>query len=395
MVLTTDSGLTWATTLANPFNNGITEPKGSSDGYATYLGQGFTFFNQSPEIPMTSRWELGLQQEIKGYSFEMNYIGSKTVHVEITRNINALPSQYWSTLRVRDNATNNYLSANISNPLKGLVAGNTQGTYTSSNITRQTLLSPYPAFGSNAINRAENTGYTWYHSLQFSAQKRFSKGYTVMGGYTLSKWMQATNLLNAVDARPIEEISDADAPHRINISAIWELPFGQGKSLISGNNPVVSRLVGGWQLSGIWSLQSGFPLAWGNAIYYGDPADILRPLGDRTPNAWFNTAGFETTSAKQLLSNQLRWWPFRFSQLRRQRQNNVDLALIKQTRVSEGKSVEVRAEALNAFNHPYFPSPNMTVTTAQSSTDTGFGQINASTQDNYARRIQISIRFLF
>jgi len=118
-------------------------------------------------------------------------------------------------------------------------------------------------------------------------------------------------------------------------------------------------------------------------------------LGERTTNNWFNISGFETTSSKQLLSNQLRWWPFRFSQLRRQRQNNVDLALIKQTLIKEGMNVEFRAEALNAFNHPYFPSPIMTITTAQSAANTGFGQINASTQDNYARRIQLSIRFLF
>ncbi|HPT25888.1 MAG TPA: TonB-dependent receptor [Bryobacteraceae bacterium] len=395
MVLTTDSGLTWATTLANPFNNGITEPKGASEGYATYLGQGFSFFNQTPSVPMTSRWELGFQHEVKGYSFELNYIGSKTIHTEVTRNINALPRQYWSTLKTRDDANNNYLSANISNPLKGLVTGNTQGTYTSSNITRQTLLSPYRAFGSNAINGTENIGYTWYHSAQFQAQKRFSKGYTLMGSYTLSKWMQAVNLLNAVDPLPIEEISDADAPHRINISGVWELPFGRGKTLLSDSNPFVSRLVGGWQVSGIWSLQSGFPLAWNNAIYYGNPKDIVLPLGERTPNHWFNVTGFETASAKQLLTNQLRWWPLRFSQIRRQRQNNVDLAAIKQTSIKEGMSVEFRAEALNAFNHPYFPSPNMTITTAQSATDTGFGQINASTQDNYARRLQLSIRFLF
>jgi len=395
MVLTTDSGLTWATTLANPFKTGITEPKGNADGYATYLGQGFSYFNQTPDIPTTGRWELGFQHERKGYSFELNYIGSKTVHTEVTRNINALPAQYLSTSRLRDDANNNYLSANISNPMRGLVAGNTQGTYTSSNITRQTLLAPYRAFGSNAINSTQNIGYGWYHSVQFQAQKRFSKGYTLMGSYTLSKWMQATNLLNAVDARPIEEISDADAPHRINLSGVWDLPFGRGKKLLADAGGFVDRVVGGWQVSGIWSLQSGFPLAWGNVIYYGDPASIRRPLGERTPNNWFNTEGFEASASKQLLSNQYRWWPFRFSQLRRQRQNNVDLAVIKQTRVKEGMNFEFRAEALNAFNHPYFPSPNMTVTAARTATDTGFGQINASTQDNYARRLQLSIRFLF
>jgi len=62
---------------------------------------------------------------------------------------------------------------------------------------------------------------------------------------------------------------------------------------------------------------------------------------------------------------------------------------------SEGKSIEFRAEALNAANHPYFPNPNMSVTQAQSVKDTGFGQIGASTQSNYARRLQMSLRFLF
>ena len=396
MVLTRDSGLTWATTLANPFPDGISEPRGNADGYKTYLGQGFTYFNQNPKIPMTLRWELGLQQEFKGFAIEMNYIGSKTNHIEITRNINALPLQYWSTSHLRDTANDNYLAASIANPYAGLVPGNTQGTYSSSTISRQSLLSPFRAFGANAINTTENTGYSWYHGLQFSANRRFSKGFTIMGSYTYSKWMQATALLNPVDPLPIREISDADAPHRINISSIYELPFGPGKGLLANANPVVSRLVGGWQISGIWSLQSGFPLAWNNSVYYGDPKDILRSPGERTPTNYFNIAGFETTSAKQLLtSNQLRWWPRYFGTLRRQRQNNVDLALIKDTRITEGKNIQFRAEALNAMNHPYFPSPIMTPTTAQSASGTGFGQINASTMDNYARRIQITLRFIF
>ena len=402
MVLTTDSGLTWATTLANPFPNGVTEPKGNLDGPQTFLGQGFTFFNQNPQIPITLRWELGLQHGFKGISFEANYVGSKTNHLEINtgttvvvRNINALPLQYWSTNRLRDDTWNNYLTGSIPNPLNGLLPGNTQSIYTGQNTNRQTLLSPYRAFGSNNLYTSENTGFSWYNGLQFSAQKRFAQGYTLMGSYTFSKWMQAINLLNAADRLPVHEISDADAPHRLNISGVWELPFGKGKPLLSDANAVVSRLVGGWQASGIWSLQSGFPLVWGNNIYYGNPADIVLPLDQRTPEHWFNVAGFETTSSKQLLGNQLRWWPYRFSTLRRQRQNNVDLAVIKDTRISEGKNIQFRAEALNAFNHPYFPSPLMTVTTAQTATAKGFGQINASTQDNYARRIQMSLRFIF
>jgi hypothetical protein len=125
----------------------------------------------------------------------------------------------------------------------------------------------------------------------------------------------------------------------------------------------------------IWSRQSGFALPWGNVIYYGNPDDIVLPLDQRTPDHWFNVANFETNSSKQLLGNQVRTWPLRFSQIRGPRQNNVDLAIIKQTRNTEGRNLEFRAEALNARNHPYFPNPSMSQTTAQTIKDTGFGQI--------------------
>ncbi len=203
------------------------------------------------------------------------------------------------------------------------------------------------------------------------------------------------NLLNASDPAPLREISDSDAPHRINISSVWSLPFGKGRALLHDSGGFVNRIVGGWEVSGIWSIQSGFALPWGNMIYYGDPANIQLPLDQRTPEHWFNVANFETASAKQLLGNQVRTWPFRFSTLRGPRQNNVDFALIKDTRISEGKSLQFRLEALNAGNHPYFANPNMTVTTAQTIKDTGFGQISASTQSNYARRLQMALRLVF
>ncbi len=398
MIMSNAAGLPllpFQSTMANPFPNGVAEPVGSAAGYQTYLGQGFTFFNQNPQIPVTMRWEASLQRQFNQFLFEANYIGNKTNHIEITRNINTLPYQYLSKLPTRDDTYNNLMSASISNPLAGLVPGNSQSIYTGSTTSRQTLLSPYPAFGSNAVNGTENTGYSWYHSFQFTASKRFSKGYTVQGSYTFQKWMQAVNLLNAADLAPVREISDSDAPHRINISTVWSLPFGKGRQFLNSTNGLVERIVGGWELSGIWSIQSGFALPFGNSIYYGDPANIVLPLDQRTPDHWFNVAGFETASAKQLLGNQVRTWPFRFSTIRGPRQNNIDIALIKQTRISEGKNIEFRAEALNAANHPYFPNPSMTVTTAQSVKDTGFGQISASTMNNYARRLQMSLRFLF
>ena len=395
MVLTTNNGLNFLTGLANPFPNGVAEPVGAAAGYQTFLGQGFTFFNQNPKIPVTMRWEASMQHEFRSFLFETNYIGNKTNHSEITRNINTLPRQYLSTLATRDDTYNNILTATIPNPLLGLVPGNSQGTYTGTTTSRQTLLSPFPAFGSSAINSTENTGYSWYHSFQFTGSRRFSKGYTIQGSYTMQKWMQAVNLLNAADSAPVREISDADAPHRINVSTVWSLPFGKGRAFLHDTNGFVSRLVGGWEMSGIYTIQSGFALPWGNVIYNGNPKDIALPLNQRSPDHWFNVANFETAPARQLLGNQLRTWALRYPTIRGPRQNNLDIALIKQTRITEGKNIELRAEALNAANHPFFPNPNMTVTSAQSVRDTGFGQISASTMSNYARRLQMSLRLVF
>ncbi|HXB67629.1 MAG TPA: hypothetical protein VNY05_05265 [Candidatus Acidoferrales bacterium] len=225
MVLTSNNGLSYMTSLANPFPNGISEPTGAAAGYQTYLGQSFTFFNQNPKIPTTIRWELGFQREFNGFVVEGNYTGSKTNHIEVARNINVLPLQYWSKLPTRDDTANNYLSASIANPMYNLLPGNTQGTYTSTTISRQTLLSPFPAFGSNAINTSDNTGYSWYHGLSATIQKRFSKGYTIQGSYTFSKWMQAVNLLNLsarsrMRTRPIVSASAVSGKCRVGLASL-------------------------------------------------------------------------------------------------------------------------------------------------------------------------------
>ena len=138
MVLTTNNGLSFISGLANPFPNGVAEPVGAAAGPQTFLGQGFAFFNQNPKIPVTMRWEASLQREFKTFLLEANYIGNKTNHIEITRNINTLPLQYLSTQKTRDDVYNNLLTAKIANPLVGLVAGNSQGIYTATMTSRQT-----------------------------------------------------------------------------------------------------------------------------------------------------------------------------------------------------------------------------------------------------------------
>jgi hypothetical protein len=248
------------------------------------------------------------------------------------------------------------------------------------------LLVQYPEFGS--VSTSVNTGYSWYHGLVLLVEKRFTKGYSLVGNYTFSKFMQANELLNPADPAPVRTISDQDSPHRLSVSGVAELPFGEGKAILANSNAFVSRLVGGWRISGAWSYQVGALLAWGNVLYYGNPKDIVLPADQRTVGHWFNTAGFERASASQLVNN-VRTWPLRFSQIRGRNGNNVDFAVIKNTRIKEGKEIQFRAEALNAFNHPGFPSAQMGPTSAT------FGQITASNQAGFPRRFQMTLKFVF
>jgi Carboxypeptidase regulatory-like domain/TonB dependent receptor len=389
-----DNGLTFIATLSNPFPNGIQEPLGSAQGIATFLGQGITFFDPNPKSPRTQRWQVGIQRELAArWTIEASYVGNYGSQLQTSRNLNATPNQYLSTSPVRDQATINYLGANIPNPFFGLLPATAASALQGQNIARERLLRPYPHF--DAVNTTTNEGESWYHALQLNLQRRFSNGYTIASSYTFSRFTEAFEFLNAGDPEPWKGVSAVDVPHRFTLNGIIELPFGRGRPVGGDVNAFVDALIGGWQLSGIYTYQSGFPLAWGNIIFTGNLDDIALPASERTVARWFNTdAGFNKVAAQQLASN-VRTFPLRLDSVRSDTVSNVDLSLIKNTSVV-GKTLELRFDALNAFNHPLFPRGNGTSTgIITTPTAANFGQTVSSTQENYARRVQVSVKFLF
>jgi len=389
--ITLDNGLTFLETLSNPFEtyqNGLPTALGAAEGIRTFLGQNISFFNGNPASPYNQRWELSIQQELpSGFVADLAYVGNRGTDVEINRDINALPNQYLSTSTTRDNTTNSYLTALVPNPFAGQMPASAGSAFRSTNIARQQLLRPYPQFGS--ITTTTNDGYSWYHSMQFNLNKRFSRGYTFGLNYTWSKFMEAISYLNAADPRPTEVISDFDRTHRMTVNGIYELPFGKGRRLWSDVGSVASLFISGWQFSGIYQYQSGAPINFGNIFFSGSFDDIALSGDQQSTGGWFNTtAGFVTASNAQPVSN-IRTFPLRLSNVRTDAINNIDLSVIKKTQIWEGKNLEFRAEFINAFNHPLFPAPNTNVTQA------AFGQIIASNQANYPRRIQLTVKFVF
>jgi hypothetical protein len=378
----TSNGLTFPVTLSNAFTSPILEPRPAAEIASTLVGTGLSFFNDQPLTSNQQRWQMNVQRQIgSNWVVEAGYVGNRGTRIEITRNLNALPNQFLSTTPTRDNPNNNFLAGQVTNPFAGALPGTTLNNAT---IARSQTLLAFPQFG--ALNTTTNQGYTWYHSLQSSLSKRFNKGYTIDFSYTWSRFMQATEYLNPADAMPTEIVSDVDIPHRATTSAIWELPMGKGKLLFRDSGPIVSRIVGGWQLQGIFSFQSGRPMGnFGNVIFNGNYSNL--PSADKNVRRYFNIdAGFNRVAAEQLVSN-IRTFPFRFSNLRVDSIRNVDMSMIKNTTITERVNLQLRFEALNVLNTVNFAQPDINPTSAS------FGQITAA--NNYARRIQMGLRMVF
>ncbi len=383
--------------------NPILEPVGNANGRQQGLGTAITFFNQDPKVSKQLRWQIGFQREMAGgFTVDAAYVGNYGYDIELFRNINALPNKYLNTDNSRSaamNANNTFLTAAVANPFAGLLPGT---SFNSATIARSQLLRAYPAFGD--ITTTNNDGKSWYHSGQLGLQRRFSKGYTLGVSYTRSKWTQATEYLNPDDATPTKTISDLDVTNRLSVSGIFALPFGKGRRFLSEASGITEALLGGWQLQGVYTYQTGFPIPFGapaaatsfpptasDAFYNG--GEVALPSGERTTQKWFNTGAFTSilndNSTNATPVNHLRTFPRLLSDVRRDSINNVDLSLLKNVTLRGDMQLQLRAEFINAFNSAYFPNPVVSATSAT------FGQITASNQSNYARRAQLGVKLTF
>ncbi len=375
-----DNGQTYVATFANPFPNGLIPAPGSSAGLLTNIGQNISFFDPNLKQAYAQRWSLGIQYELPfGFIFDSAYVANRGTRIAVSRNYNATPNRYLSTLATRDQTTINFLSQQFPNPFRGL------NSIFGANISREQLLRPYPHFGTVTVE--EPIGYSWYHSLQSKIEKRFAQGLTFQLAYTWSKQMDATEFLNAGDALPYETISGGDRTHRVAASGIVELPFGKGRKFANNLSRWADTVVGGWQIAYVMQRQSGPPIGFGNVIFTGDIKNITLPKDARDVDRWFNTdAGFNKNAAQQLASN-LRTFPLRFNGLRGDDQQRWDFSLSKKFAITERVNASFRAEAFNAFNHVNFSTPNT------SPTDTNFGRITGT--QSAARSWQFALKITY
>ena len=188
-----------------------------------------------------------------------------------------------------------------------------------------------------------------------------------------------------------------DVPQILTVSYVMDLPFGKSKHFLNGATGAVEKLVSGWGFDGNTTLQSGFPLA-----LTAQPTSLSTNFGGGTPrpnvtvgcskipdgssqariNQWFNTACFSAPSTFGFGSEARTDPSVRASGI-----NNFNIALFKNTAITERFKLQFRAEAFNLANRVQFGPPGGTLGTAQ------FGVV--STQINDQRLIQFALRLAF
>ena len=380
-VATNDNYLTPATTLSNPFPNGITQPTGSSLGLATFLGQGLNFFHSPQKNPYAIRWNLGIQHQImKDTMFEIDYIGNHALKLPVGVNRDALPNKYLSTLPVRDQATINALSAVVTNPFAGLIPGT---SLNGSTIATQSLLTPFPEFTS-VSEQLTPIGHAYYHALQARIERRMAQGLYLVGTYGWSKAMARSSFLNAGDPAPSKFISSTDATHHFVAAMTYHLPIGRG-TLIDLKSKWIDTTLGGWTLNAIYSYQTGFPISWGDMVTTGIPITV-NPREVTPGVSAISKASFDLVAADQYASH-LRIFPLMFSNLRADGINNLDSSILKNFRFHKNIDFQLRLETFNTLNRPAFGGPNTSATSAS------FGLITS--QANTPRQVQLAGKIIF
>jgi hypothetical protein len=245
------------------------------------------------------------------------------------------------------------------------------------------------------------TGNSNYHSMTARLQRRFAQGFSLMGSYTWSKSIDLSSGArnhdgeqqfpqNAYCLQCERGLSNFNVPHRFVTSALYELPFGKGKTLLSRGG-VVNAVVGGWQLSTILTLQAGTPNDVTSGIDAGNrgyntiidrpnSTGVSAAVSDPTANRWFDKNQFLRVPAGTL-GNAGR------NTLIGPGIANWDASLFKTFAIREQQQLQFRFEAFNAANHPNFGLPTVVLTSP------AFGAIR-STNTNM-RNIQFGLKYIF
>jgi hypothetical protein len=350
------SAQTFNSSLASPITLNTPFPAANAGAGTLTLSA----INRQLPDAQAQQWSLNVQRELThSLVLEVGYQGAKGTHLPLLYNLNQPP------------------------PGPGTVA-------------QKQALRPYPAFGN--ITYLTARGDSNFNGLITRLEQRFSHGLSFLVSYMHGKSIDDTpgtpynvtpSRSSAADPTNFQRergLSGFDIRDRFVFSPVCQLPFGKGKPYLNANK-IVSSIAGGWEISGILTLQSGRPFT---ALVSRDNANVLgtvdRPniigdgnAGPRTVQQWINIGAFALATAGTFGNagrNNLIAPPFK----------NLDVAVSRVFPIRDLLAIQFRAEAFNSFNHPNFDAP------VQTFDSPSFGSIQ---QAEAARQLQFGLKVRF
>jgi hypothetical protein len=392
-------------------------------GY-TCIGAGSNLFpfavnNEPPAIietkalwPYVQQWNLDVQRELPSHFVAtLSYVGSKGTHLTDARDLNQLHSLASLGVQNPYSSGQAMVKADCNNftvdPNTGLPTAATLGNGTP--VTARAVPNLWVACGNDAnpfrpfvgvstLELLETEANSHYHALQASLRRTFgalqlTAAYTYSHSIDDSSDRADATFVDSYNLSSNKASSNFDQRHILNASYVYDLPF------FNKSSGMARTFLGGWQWSGITTLQSGVPINVTNN-HFGDSAGVGNGVGTGSyPNVvgnphaipcqpstqpgpyLFNSCAFASpegltfgNAGRNLLN-----LPFR---------TNFDMGLFKSFHIKEAKAVEFRAETFNTFNHTQFSR----VFASFSPTSTSFLTARAA---HDPRIMQFALKFLF
>jgi len=432
--LTINTGLnnTFACTGAGPFGQGVSNlnapagrnplPDVSAFGVNTSNVASNDYTGYKPGY--VQQWNLDIQRELPGGFFlDVAYAGAHGVHLQqYQTQINQISDSLIAGAAAQVAGGTDPKAVTIAQPfVQGTtvypfqingVTTNLPGALGSTGLTVGQMDRPFPQYSGVNLN-GDPCCSSRYDSLQLTVTKRFKEGGTLLVAYTNSKLLSNTDTLTSWlegatnggvggvqdwnNLKGEYSTSSQDVPQRLVINYVLDLPFGHGKRFASDATGIKDKVIAGWGVDGVTTLQRGFPLkitdSNSNALAgLGLGTGGIRPdqvagcdkTGPRTTGEWFNTACF-VDPAPYTFGNE----PRADQTLRQDGIINFDFAIFKRTYFGPENRVnlEFRSEFFNLFNRSQFGAPG---TALGSST---FGVVSGIA--NLPRLVQFGLKLSF
>jgi hypothetical protein len=340
---------------------------------------------------------------------EVSYLGAHGYDMRASRQLNGISAADFA----RGHDDPNYLDQQVPNPFYGVLPKSVS-LGQNSTIQSRYLKVPYPAFDGNIYDYTYPAGYSNYNALLGKVEKRISgggaltRGLSFLGSFTWSRLIAAIGFLNnngasLVDPAPYYAIDGSDRAWDLAFSGIYGLPFGKGGAVLSDAHGFVGQLVNDWQVDWIFTNAGGQPIGYPNTYNYNCGGYNIRPQHkswksylNNSDNTCFSTFP-EYTAVTKLP---------RTTALRNPWAQQTALGFEKKFALRESTTLQFKAEAFNLTNTPIFGGPNtgspdQVITRNTSVADSsqpgawsGYGTIG-STQQNFPRQIQLSLKLMF